>query len=191
MRLMPWRGKLLAARGRQGRHDIDQLIGHEWTRMLNRHSDQTSRTFSYPKIWNLGEVIVATMMDGSDPAEAGVRYVGETTFEDGYLVTSVYDFGLPARPKRLNHITAHTNVESDSDTDFKVVISYRTDDDTHRGLGEGWTVAVTANATPRAVTAELGVEFYLLQVLVQIDDDSGSNLDRRIEAITIDYSAGN
>ena len=40
-------------------------------------------------------------------------------------------------------------------------------------------------------TAELGVEFSLLQVLVQIDDDSGSNLDRRIEAITIDYSAGN
>ena len=39
--------------------------------------------------------------------------------------------------------------------------------------------------------SELGAEYYLLQVRVDIDDNSGNNLDRRIEAITIDYSQGN
>jgi hypothetical protein len=98
---------------------------------------------------------------------------------------------MPARQKRLNHITVHTDVDAAADTGFKILIKYRTDDNCHDGDDDNWTTSVTANSTPRAVTAEIGVEFYLLQVRVDVDDDSGNNLDRKIEAITIDYSAGN
>jgi hypothetical protein len=195
VRLVPWRGRLLAVQGYGGQNYIDQLIDEdgaspsgEWVRMLDRHADQVGRYYAYPKVWNLGEELICTMANGSgNPA---LRHIGAGTLCDGWLITSAYDMGLPARQKRLNHITVHTDVESDADTDFKIVVKYRIDDYTHRGDDDNWTTAVTANGTPRAVTAELGVEFYLLQVRVDVDDDSGSNLDRKIEAITIDYSAG-
>jgi hypothetical protein len=188
VRLVPWRGRLLAVQTYQGHHYVDQLIDREWVRLLNSHSDQANHLYSYPKVWNLGEELVCTMLDTEDaPA---LRHVGKGTLADGYLITSAYDFGLPARQKRLNHITVHTDIESDSDTDFKIVVKYRTDDNTHRGTGDNWTTAVTANGTPRAVTAELGTEFYLLQIRADVDDDSGNNLDRKIEAITVDYSVG-
>jgi hypothetical protein len=193
---MTWRGRLLAVQNKSGRHIIDALVGDdgpsssgEWVRMIQPHADQIGRTYSYPKEWNLGEDLVCTMQDGSgDPA---LRYIGSNSaLGDGFLITSAYDMGLPARSKRLNHITVHTTINSDADTDVKILVKYRTDDDVHTADDDNWTTAVTANNTPRAVTAELGVEFYLLQVRVDVDDDSGNNRDRYIQAITIDYSAG-
>ena len=186
--LMPWRGRLLHAMNKNGRHRLDALTGDKWNRIMAPHNDQLGRTYSYPKEWNLGENFVGTMTDGS--ANVVLRYIGGTDLHDGYFISSVYDLGLPARQKRLNHITVHTNVQSDADTDFKIIVKYRIDDYCHRGVDDNWTTAVTANGTPRAVTGELGVEFYILQIRIDVDDDSGNNCDRQIEAITIDYSAG-
>jgi hypothetical protein len=187
---LTWRGKLLAVQTHNGQHYVDQLIGDQFVRMLDIPSGYSN--YTYPKVWNLGEELVCTIANPDDADAPGVIHIGAgTDLVDGWLITSAYDMGMPARKKRLNHITVHTDVDAAADTDFDVIIKYRTDDYCHDGDDDNWTTAVTSTATPRAATAELGVEFYILQVRVDIDDDCSPNVDRKIEAITIDYSAGN
>ena len=127
----------------------------------------------------LGNQLVVT---GKDGATEGVHRTGAVDHQDGYLITSKLTFDQPGRTKRLERITA---ILSGADTDFKVILKYRTDDTT------GWTTASTANNTRIATVGALGVSFYTLQVRVDLDDDSGNDNDIRLESLSVIYTREN
>ncbi len=122
-----------------------------------------------------GEMIVT----GVDNTTQGLHRAGIADFQDGYLVTSRYDFGSPHKQKRLEAITVDLDGKA---TNFNIIIKYRTDDTT------SWTTATTATNTRRAHIGSLGVSFYTLQVRVDLDDNSGNDYDIRINALTITYT---
>ena len=67
---------------------------------------------------------------------------------------------------------------------FQIKLYYRTEDTA------AWTQAgSTADNTQRAAAENLAVEFYQLQVKVELDDDTGNNEDIAIEKIAVTYSA--
>jgi hypothetical protein len=126
---------------------------------------------------SLGGEIVATADDGSE----GVHHLGAGSLSDGYYVSSRLDFDLPGEQKRLNHITVLLDRAA---SDFKIVVKYRTDDNT------SWTTATTANNTTRAAATNLDVAFYTLQLRVDLDDDTGNDEDIRITTVSVTYTAG-
>jgi hypothetical protein len=132
---------------------------------------------SYPIAAACGPILVANSGGGNE----GVNYVQDATFSDGYVITSRLDMNAPGRQKRLESLTVLLN---DAASNFKPIIKYRTDDST------SWTTAVTGNNSRRVTVADLAVTFYTLQIRVDLDDDTASNKDFRIDAISALYSIG-
>jgi hypothetical protein len=125
-----------------------------------------------PWIGNLNGQLVMTAYHATNGE--GLHYAGRGSLADGYVITSRLDFDSPGRQKRLEQLSVTMN---DAAASFNVIIKYRTDDNT------SWTTAVTtANSRIIRATA-LGVNFYTLQIRVDLDDDSGGNKDYRITAI--------
>jgi len=130
-----------------------------------------------PVAWALGDYLVVTSAGGGD---GQLHYANRSSLQDGYVVTSRLDMGYPGRKKRLEQITA---ILDGAAADFKTVVKYRVDD-----VG-GWTTATTADNSRIARVAGLGVEFYLLQLRVELDDDTGNEEDIGLECVAVTYSA--
>lgn len=127
-------------------------------------------------LWNLGEELVVLANTGSNE---GVYHTGGAALTDGYLITSFLDMGTPGKLKRLQSLTALIDT---TDEDFKLIIKYRVDD------AAGWTTAVTANDARRATVTDMRIEFYRLQIRIDLDDDSGNHVNAAVEAISARYT---
>ena len=99
--------------------------------------------------------------------------------QDGYLITSWLDFGRPGRLKRLNRITAYLDTAG---ADLHIILKVRTDDTA------AWTTAATCTDTHVAQVDPVGVQFYRVQFRIDIDDDSGDDLDVGIDLLSILYA---
>jgi hypothetical protein len=185
MGFITWRGELLfyASYSASGviltKLMVDRSATEEesFTEFSPLTADHQS-TFNH-LLWNLGEELVVL---GQAAASEGVYHTGAGALSDGYLVTSYLDMDSPGRLKRLETLTVLVDTAA---TDFKVLIKYRVNDTA------AWTTAVTGNNTHRVTAANLGVEFYRLQIRVDVDDDSGNDIDGAIEAVSVRYTIDN
>ena len=129
-----------------------------------------------PLAANLAGQMIITSKSG---ATQGIQHAGPDTFQDGYIVTSKLDMSHPGKRKRLDVITVITNA---NDADLDIIIKYRADDTA------AWTTALTSTNTTVNQATEIGTWFTTMQIRVDIDDDSGDDMDVRIEAISVIYT---
>lgn len=106
-------------------------------------------------------------------------YARRDRLADGYLITARLDMDHPGLRKRLDALTV---ILDGAGADFSVRLYYRVDDET------AWTTATTAADTRIVRAADLATEFYLLQIRVEIDDDSATSQDIGIEALSAVYT---
>lgn len=174
-----WRGQLIfySLDQRTGitDHDFRILIGDKFTPFLP-YSDTNGYGY-LPAAWSLGGELMFPTRTAS--AAHGIHHAGSSALSDGYITTSYLDMDSPGRLKRLESLAAFVDTAA---TDFKVLIKYRVNDTA------GWTTAVTANNTHRATAADLAVEFYRLQIRVELDDDTAGHVNAAIEAISARYT---
>ena len=171
--LQTWRHHLLLYDIASAAQTFKTLVGDRFTATIPALAVTVP---AYTTCFVLGGDLVTITQNGSDE---GVRYTSPTALSDGYIVTPRLDMGSPAKQKRLERITV---LLDNAHADFDVILKYRTNDNT------SWTTATTTSNTRRVTVGDLGVAFYILQVRVDINDDSGSNLDCRINAISVQYS---
>lgn len=136
-----------------------------------------------------GQLLVTTDNDdGQGTADVGFHTLGAGSVQasgglyDGWIQTSYLDMDHPGKEKRLNRITAILDGAASS---FKVLLKYRLDDNA------GWTTAVTADNTRRPVytfAGPLAPSFHVMQLRLDIDDDTGNNEDFRLQALSIVYT---
>jgi hypothetical protein len=174
--LLPWRGRLVAyaLEDSATTHLLKLLVGDRFVDF----APVTSKTLaSYSAMYQAGGDLILIAEDGA--GNEGFFYT--QGLSDGYVTTTYLDMMQPGRKKQLHSITAHL---SRSITDFFVKLYYKIDD------AQSWTQAGTSQEeTIRPTAEDLDQEFYLLQVKVEIDDDTGDNEDIAIEKISASYSA--
>jgi hypothetical protein len=124
----------------------------------------------------LGDYLLVT--DKTDTAQR-IHYANREKLQDGTLITSRLDMGQAGRLKRLDRIAV---VLDGAASGFKVVVKYRVDDTA------AWTTATTGDNTNLVLATDLGVEFYLLQIRVDLDDDTGGHQDIGLEALSLTYT---
>lgn len=124
---------------------------------------------------NVGGYLLTT----ADDTNEGIHYLQDAVMADAYLVTSRLDMGFPGKQKRLNRITVLLSAAA---TDFKIILKYRTDDTA------AYTTAATVNGSQRASIDLTGVTFYALQLRIDLDDDSGTNANIKIDSISVTYT---
>ncbi len=124
----------------------------------------------------IGDTLVTTARyDGAER----LFYARRDQLADGYLVTARLDMGHPGLLKRLDTLTV---ILDGAGADFSVSLQYRVDDQAD------WTTTTTAAGTRIVRAADLATEFYLLQIRVEIDDDSATSQDIGIEAVSAVYT---
>jgi hypothetical protein len=135
-------------------------------------------TAIHPIAGSLGSRLICTAKSGS---QEGIHYLTDATLSDAYLVTSVLDMGYPDRKKRLDKITVLLDGAAAS---FSVILKYRADG------ASSWTTADTLTNTQRAAVDlyASAVEFYTLQLRVDLDDNTGNDEDIAIAAVSVTYS---
>jgi len=156
-------------------HTVYALIGDTFTPALPTVTEET--TIYSPAVHPVGDDLI--LFTGNVGAH-GFQTAGRANLADGSVITSYLDMEYPGQLKRLNKITV---LMDGATTNYKVVVSHRIDDTA------AWTTDLTtSNTLIPSITFPTTTVFYLLQVRVAIDDDSGSNLDHRILDIAVDYS---
>jgi hypothetical protein len=136
--------------------------------------EQTAPASDYSCLYPLNGELILVAKSGS--TEGFYKTSGK---QDGYLISSWLDFGHPAKTKRLDRLECHVDT---ADADLDIILKYRADDAT------AWTTAATCTDTKIPSADPSGVEFKRLQLRVDIDDDSGSDLDVAIETLSCLYS---
>lgn len=180
--LIHWRGELLLyAPSGSGTQNYKMLVGNPSAgAQAGQFVDAIPGTINVTGLSaiaaNLGGELITVGLDGS--SNHGIHHAGGAALQDGYVQTSWLDMGSPGTLKRLERITALLDGKA---SDFKILLKYRTDDNTD------WTTATTGNNTRRAHIANLGIEFYQLQLRVDLDDDTGNDEDIRITALSVTY----
>lgn len=175
--LLSWQGKLLYyALAGTASQILLRLLNDTWV----DHAQLAQRIsgLAAPFMISAGNRLICTVYDGTDE---GISYLEEYTFTTGnQLITPRLDMGYPDRLKRLARITV---LVDNSEPFFYIRLEYRTDDNA------SWTFLGTHQNTRRAssdVTA--AVEFYTLQLKIQMTDNTGTNPDYRIEAVSVTYA---
>jgi len=172
--LVHWRGELIFyAPASSGTQNYKMLVGNQFVDAVPGTINVTGLSAIAA---NLGNELVTTGLDGS--SNEGIHHAGAAALQNGYIISSRLDMGSPTTLKRLETITALLDNRA---PDFKILLRYRTDDTAT------WTTATTANNTRRAHVANLGVEFHQLQLRIQLADDTGTDEDIRITAISVTY----
>ena len=150
---------------------IRMLVGDSFATFLEYSAAASDYSCIYPLD---GELVLVAQDQGA--AEGFYKTSGG---KDGHFVSSWLDFGHPAKKKRIDRIQAHLDTK---DADLDIIIKYRIDDST------AWTTAATCTNTRIASTDPTGVEFTRLQIRIDIDDDSGDNIDVGIDLLSCLYS---
>jgi hypothetical protein len=173
--LLPWHGRLccfaLASSG----------TAH-YLKMLQRDrfidfAPLSGTLVTLSAVYEVGGDLVLIAEDGA--GNEGFYYT--EGLSDGWVTTTYLDMGQPGRLKTLHSITAHMSDQAD---DFFVKLYYRVDDTA------AWTQAgTTQEQTIRPTAEDLDTEFYVLQIKVELDDDTGNDEDIAIEKISVTYSA--
>jgi hypothetical protein len=157
------------------------LVGDYFTPMTTIETSAT--TIAQVVIASLaGEIYVTADVQGSSVGQHILQKNAATDLDDGYLETSYLDMSHPGTIKQLNRITVILDGEA---SNFDVILKYMTDDDT------AWTTAATKDDTRRAshsFTVATAVDFYILKLRIDLDDDTGSNRDFRIDAVSVNYT---
>ena len=172
--LLTWRDQLVLYELTATAHLFYTLVGHGWSTGIPALAAAAAPAIQ--TCWvAAGELVMAT----DDGTDEGIKYLSHDTLSDGYLLTPYLDMQTPAKKKRLEQITVLMDSKAASSN---IVIKYRTDDTA------GWTTAATEVNTLRAVASGIAVEYYQLQLRIELDDNSGANTDYRIEAVSVLYS---
>ena len=171
--LLSWRGELLYY-AMEGTAQIFKVLrGERFAEFATLSATASAQPFAAV----VGGHLIAT----ADDTNEGIHYLQDTAADDGYVITPRLDMGSPGREKRLSRIAV---LLSDAATSFGCKVEYRVNDTA------AWTSGGTDSNTQRAEVSDLGVSFYTLQVKVTLDDDTGSNEDIRIDALSVIYSIG-
>jgi hypothetical protein len=173
--LVPWHGRLccfaLASAGTT--HYLKML---QKDRFID-FAPLTGTLVTLSAVYEVGGDLVLIAEDGA--GNQGFYYT--YGLSDGYVTTTYLDMGQPGRKKQLHSITAHLSGQAAS---FFVKLYYKIDD------AAAWTQAgTTQDETIRPTADDLDQEFYLLQIKVEIDDNTGTHQDITIDKITVTYSA--
>jgi hypothetical protein len=167
-----WRGRLLLYLLDDGDQRFYVLHGGRFLQVMDA-------TFTLPALADLysvgGELVIVNTQDAAD----GVSVTRNK--QDAVFTSSWLDMGRPTQEKHLVDLAA---VVSDDQADFKVKIEYRIQSDA------AWTQAVETANSRHVIAEDLGVDFYLLQLRVTFDDDSGSHHDIELESIAATYVTG-
>ena len=99
--------------------------------------------------------------------------------QNGHVETAKLHCGQPGRVKRLDRIAA---IVSGAHPQFTVTVKYRVDDATT------WTTAGSSSDTRLVAADVMGVEFYTVQVRIEVADASGSHLDYAVEDVSVVYT---
>jgi hypothetical protein len=169
--LLSWRGELLYYALEGTAQTFKVLRGSEFAEFPTLSATASTQPFAGV----FGGHLVAT----ADDTNEGVHYLQDATASDGFLVTSRLDMDRPGKQKRLSQIAV---VLSEAVASFGCKIEYRTDDTA------ACTDAGTDTNTRRAVASGLSDTFYMLQLRITLDDDTGNNEDVRIDALSVLYS---
>lgn len=177
--LVEWQGYLIiytnAKDGASSRQIFQMLVGDCVVEVAD---DAHGATNVEPLVFSLDDALI--MLGDSAGVSVGWYQIdGSQDLEDAELWTSWMDFGAPAREKMLNRIVVMLNSRASS---FLVPVYYRVNDNT------SWTLATTGDNTKRVEADNIKVPFYTLQLKILLDDDTGSDEDIRIEAVSILYS---
>ena len=177
--LMTWQGRLLYVEMEDGSataaYTIKMPVGTGFITLYTAADFNTATP--NPTAHNLGENIILISGDGT---HEGFYYLNRKTLQDGTLETSWLTFDS-GREKRLEEINVYVDTAA---ADLYVKIHYKTDDG-------AYTQAVsTANAT-HVTIGSLGVDFYRLKIKIEIDDNTGTNKDIGIEALSVIYTLPN
>jgi hypothetical protein len=173
--LLAWHGELvLYALDDTGTdHYVKLLVGDRFVDF----APLSATLASLSAVYSAGGDLVVTCEDGSD--NEGFKYTYGR--QDGWISTCRLDMGQPGRLKTLHHIAAELDAKAE---DFFIKLWYKIDD------ADNWTQAgTTQENTYRPAAQDLDLEFYLLQIKVELDDDTGNDEDFAIERVTITYSA--
>jgi hypothetical protein len=171
---LTWQSKLIYYVLTESSPRFYALTGKHFTSYVPASLDFSSLT-TLPIAKGLNDAILVTAHETSQ----GIYYATFDTRQDGHLITSRMDFGHPGRQKRLERLTA---IVDGAVSSFDVRIKYRTDDTTD------WTTLIGEDNTRTITSGGIGVDFYTLQVRIELDDDTGNHEDIAIEAISIIYT---
>jgi hypothetical protein len=172
--LLPWHGRLccfaLASSGTT--HTLKML---QRDRFID-FAPLTGTLVTLSAVYEVGGDLVLIAEDGA--GNEGFYYT--EGLSDGYITTCYLDMGQPGRLKTLHSITALLDGQAE---DFFVKLYYRVDDAT------SWTQAgSTQDETIMPSAEDLDVEFYIIQIKVELDDDTGDDEDIALEKISVLYS---
>ena len=170
--LLSWRNELLwyAFASADSSHSIQMRVGDGWIDFC----PITAGVSSYTAVYSLGGRLLVVGKGG-----AAEGFYGASGLQDGYLETSWLDFGQPGRYKRLDRLTA---LADGAHASFTLRLKYRVDG------ASAWTTAASAANSRRVSADPADVRFHTLQVRVELDDDSGANLDYALEAVSVVYT---
>ncbi len=170
--LLVWRGELLyfTVHRTSGAHVLRMRVGDGWVDFC-----PASFTASdYSCFYSLAGALCSPARSGS--TEGFVHTSGR---QNGYVETARLHLHQPGRLKRLDRLAA---LVSGAHAGFTVTLKYRADD------AADWVTA-GSGSNARRVSAEVrGVEFYTLQVRVEVADSSGGELDYALEDVSVVYS---
>ena len=168
-----WRDELILwyARTDTNSHKIRMLVGDGLIDFLDLDAPASDYTCLYMLD---GELVIVAKDKSSNEG-----FYHTSGLQDGYLITSWLDFGRPGRLKRLNRITVHLDT---ADPDLDVILKYRINDT------DAWTTAATCTDTRTAAADPKDIEFWRVQLRVDLDDDSGHSLDVGIDLLSILYA---
>jgi len=167
-----WRGRLVYYALEGTAQIFKMLVGRQFV-------DVAPLTATVSAIHPIAASLGGEMLVTAKASNEGVHHLGAGSLSDGYVVSSYLDMGHPGEEKRLERLTV---VLDGAASDFKVVVKYRVNDTT------SWTTATTGNNTRVVSVGSLGVEFYTLQIRVDLDDDTGGHEDVRITGISAIYT---
>ena len=169
--LTTWRGRLLLYFIKNQSQHIYTLHGSRFVQIL----DAAYTTEDWADLYSLaGELWLPVEDTGTQ------GWMRLDDYQDGVFTSSWLDFDRPITQKHLVNLSA---VISSPIADFNVKLEYRTE-------SGSWTQAAnTANAR-HVLATDLDVDFYLLQIRVTLDDDTGANQDVALHSIGVAYSYG-
>ena len=169
--LVQWRGRLLLYLVGSSAQYLYAYHGGRFVQVL----DSAFTCAAWSDVYSLAGQL---WMPYEDAGTQGWTHLED--FEDSVFISSWLDMGRPGVQKHLLSVAA---VVSDAVEDFNVKLEYRTE-------SGSWTTAANTDDARHIIGEDLGVDFYLLQLRVTLDDDTGDNEDIALESLGATYSYG-
>jgi hypothetical protein len=176
--LTSWRGELLYYEPYSGDPNVRLMVGDRFYSFLPDTASIPYTATTNPIVASLaGELIITGDVSGTE----GIHHAGSSAYADGYAVSSWLHCDHPGQEKRLQRIAVHLDTAT---ANTSITLKYRVNGAT------SWTQAATqTQATTYLVADNIGVDFYTLQIRVDLADTS-TTTQIKILAWSVHYTIG-